>query len=57
MTKKTESRIVLAFALAAAISVGMGAIAAVLPSRGPAAEATAIATVELPTCAMRACWW
>jgi hypothetical protein len=56
MTQKTESRIVLAFAIAAAISVGIGAIGSVLPQGGGAPSATTLAAAEASACTTAGCF-
>jgi len=43
MTRKTESRLAIAFALAAALSVAVGVIGVVLPANGPAPAVTTLA--------------
>ena len=56
MTQKTESRIVLAFALAAAISVGIGAIGSLLPPSGRTPAGATIAAAEPPACTTAGCF-
>jgi hypothetical protein len=56
MSKRTESFVVWAFTLGAAIAVGVGAISSVLPPSEPAAAVPTVAANDLGVCVPGSCW-